>query len=375
MRAFWFSCCAALGLLVSPAAHASPLLLTWTAPSACPSESSVQDAVAFAIGETPQGVEPIRASVTVVERDALWRASIVSETRNGSGSRELEGASCQEVTAAAVVVLSLLVRENAELGSSGSATPGTSSNVGTSSDAAATESTVASAPPNPDDNAPTSSLEETSSSRFGPDSELGPDSEGNAPEPNNAQAVATQPAAPLAAKRATPVAILPERFLTRAAASITLRNALPLEGGGQVAIARYEDAWGAEFSVGARTPLATVTAEQDVAVDLTSIDLTLAPCVRWAAEVSLAVCAGARLEWLLASAPRVAEPRSDSAALWGGVLNVQLRVPQASRLRLFSAAEAHLRFRKVHLDVEPFGRVLDVPALGLSFLLGPELAF
>jgi hypothetical protein len=101
MRAGVASALVCAMLTGSPAARAE-FAFSWTAPEACPTESSVQAAMLEDLKDPPD----VRVWV-VVEHEETWRARIWMEDGSGTGERRFDGTSCKAVADAATVFLSL----------------------------------------------------------------------------------------------------------------------------------------------------------------------------------------------------------------------------------------------------------------------------
>lgn len=101
-------------LLVAGTASAG-VTVTWSAPDECPERERVVERIDRELGGPAAQVEPaVEASLTVTHDDATWRLHVALRGPAASlGERELEGASCEEVTDAAVLIVALAVRAEA----------------------------------------------------------------------------------------------------------------------------------------------------------------------------------------------------------------------------------------------------------------------
>ncbi len=100
--------------LVAGEAHSqqgAPLTLEWKAPPACPARDDVRRRVEELLGgpvETRLG-RPLRASGTVIPDGERFELRLRTEDGGLQGERVLHGASCQEVTSAAALIVALAV--------------------------------------------------------------------------------------------------------------------------------------------------------------------------------------------------------------------------------------------------------------------------
>jgi hypothetical protein len=103
---------AALVLVGYAAATAAPAI-EWTAPEGCPDHDAVVQRIANQLGGHIDG--PLHAELAAA-RDASgrWRLRLAMRTPGGvAGKREIEGATCEEVTTAAALIIALAIREEA----------------------------------------------------------------------------------------------------------------------------------------------------------------------------------------------------------------------------------------------------------------------
>jgi hypothetical protein len=282
-----------------------------------------------------------------------FHADITTESDGRTGRRELNADNCAELTDAAVVVLSLLVRgEAALLEEPAPAEPGTPA---TDTPEVATAEPLPSPPP-----------------PAGLDLDAIAEEAKARPVPAKRPKAETEPekAAP-SSRPGPPLAV---ELRARAVGGVTAFTTGPVEVGGWLGAQASYGALGIELQTGYRSPLDNVaTGETDVS--LQSVDVGVFGCAVFPLRVRLATCAGPLLEVLIATAPEVAEPRFDSLVLVQAVLGVQASVPIGGRWSVAVLADGRFRTRSVHLDVAPYGRVLELPAFGASFSAGPELTF
>jgi hypothetical protein len=112
---------ASLGEPTAGAAQAPgdlPLLLSWSAPAACPSAASVREEILRRVGgaDKSQVSEPIVAEVEIRETSSgafqLWLRTTVGKA---AGERELAGQDCAQLADAVALVLALLISPEAQL--------------------------------------------------------------------------------------------------------------------------------------------------------------------------------------------------------------------------------------------------------------------
>lgn len=97
----------AFALLAGPAA---PLEIDWDAPADCPGAADVRASVERTLGPAADDERtPIRASGRVQESEAGYRLSLEVHDGATTSQRELEGATCREVTDAAALILAMTI--------------------------------------------------------------------------------------------------------------------------------------------------------------------------------------------------------------------------------------------------------------------------
>ncbi|MBL8950419.1 MAG: hypothetical protein JNK82_06560 [Myxococcaceae bacterium] len=80
--------------------------LSWSSPEGCPSQAQVEGAVARTLGENVSPPEPpLEVSGVITLEAGTWRVQLGTP----SGQRTLTGSTCRAVSAAAVVVIALMV--------------------------------------------------------------------------------------------------------------------------------------------------------------------------------------------------------------------------------------------------------------------------
>jgi hypothetical protein len=95
-----------LALLLSPA----PLEIEWQAPEECPGADDVRASVERTLGPAADDERtPIRASGRVQQSDAGYRLLLEVHDGAATSQRELEGATCREVTDAAALILAMTI--------------------------------------------------------------------------------------------------------------------------------------------------------------------------------------------------------------------------------------------------------------------------
>jgi hypothetical protein len=130
--------------------------------------------------------------------------------------------------------------------------------------------------------------------------------------------------------------------------------------------------WGGRLEVDVRRPLSAISAEHGVSLELTRIAAALEVCGRSGAWIEWGLCAGPRLELVAGLASGPSDPTSDVVALPGVGAGTFLRVPVASRWALFGELQASWALRGAEANVLPWGRVYELPGLGMSLLVGVE---
>jgi len=108
-------------LFVSRAAtaHAAPgrFELSWSAPEACPSSSTVEHRVERILNRPPSVREDevllVQASVKPPERDLPWRVELETDNGQRHSSRLLQAASCDELASATALLVAILIEPGA----------------------------------------------------------------------------------------------------------------------------------------------------------------------------------------------------------------------------------------------------------------------
>lgn len=324
----------------------------WDAPSACPA---------------PNVSSPSSVRVTVRQQQGRWFARI-KDIRAQGDERLLVGDSCDEVSRAVVVTLSLL--------SPRVEAPPTSESV-LRPDASAAPSTPPAQPvtesPAPDP-LPSERVETNSPSSPVPSTlqNLAPSAE---PEPR-AQRVPAPEADARERARLSPPSSRPEGAPAAPVRGALLGGALQdgadlWSAGGALAVAADWPRW----TLMGDLRLALGAVDAGVRLELQRVGLGLSACKRWDDQLTLLLCAGVGVDVLRGVAPEIARPSADASVLPGGALQLLLRVPLATRVAGLLALGAHGRVRGAQFAVAPTGVVYTFPRTGFSLLAGPELEF
>lgn len=309
-----------------PSASAQESPVTWEAPPSCPKPAALDD---FALAET--GV--LSASVSIRDAGSEWHADLRTLQEGRRGQRHLVAASCEELSRAVEVVLSLLASERNE----------------NADDASAAN------PASPEDTSVVTS-EATASPSVYTERTVAPAPFDSAPAPAIADAWTTE-------------------TFGRLAASLGWVEGSTLGVGAQLAATHYETAWGGELALQGQAPWTSREAENGASIDMQFYEVVALGCHRWASAALLSACAGPRLELLRARASDVNSPESDFAFLPGVVVGFRVRGSAAARVSWMIGADAHVRLRAARFNVEPEGHVLTLSPFGARFLMGPDVRF
>jgi len=103
-------------LVAAPAqgTPALPLVLEWSAPQECPQPDEVLQAIRQRVGAVPMVEHPLHVSAVVV-RDARegWLLELRTEAGEVTGERTLTDRDCRQLSAAAILVLALMISRDA----------------------------------------------------------------------------------------------------------------------------------------------------------------------------------------------------------------------------------------------------------------------
>jgi hypothetical protein len=94
-------------LLMAWPSVARAVALSWDAPEGCPSAADVQDEVTRIVGEHERRQVTIRAQARQNERG--WTLELHTRAGDEEGERTVQGATCEEVAKAAVVIIALSI--------------------------------------------------------------------------------------------------------------------------------------------------------------------------------------------------------------------------------------------------------------------------
>ncbi len=99
-----------LAVAAPTAAAQSRLSLSWSAPAACPTSDAVESEVArLLVGPIPTGGSPIVATADATEVDGRFELRLGTEVDGERGERTLRADRCDELAAAAALILALMI--------------------------------------------------------------------------------------------------------------------------------------------------------------------------------------------------------------------------------------------------------------------------
>lgn len=351
----------------------------WDAPSGCPA---------------PNASAAPSVRVTVRQQQGRWFARI-KDSRAQGDERLLVGDSCDEVTRAVVVTLSLLspraeatskfapaARSDASLAPSGeapqpfgeplAAAPPQSGQ--SSSNSAAAGAANPNAPNLGAPNPPPSDTGANDLSSPAPSTLQG--TAPIAPPESHAQPVSAPQAEAREQDGLSPpgssVEVAPAAKICGALLGGALQDGAELWSvGGALSVAGDWPRW----TLSGDLRLALGAVDSGVRLELQRVGVGLSACKRWDDQLTLLLCAGVGLDVLRGVAPDIARPSADASLLPGGAVQLLLRAPIATRVGVLMALGAHGRVRGAQFAVEPTGVVYTFPRTGFSLLAGPELEF
>jgi hypothetical protein len=281
------------------------------------------------------GHEP-RVDIDVVQHDAGWAATLTARHPSGAtGTRHIEAASCAELERAVSVSLSLLEPADAASHARLRAPAVAPSNTGAANDVASEPAPAAGA----DGSAP---VDAGVSLDTGVSTELAPRTRGT------------------------------RRGYVRSAALVGSGGGRFAELGAALSGGLWLGHWGGRLAVDARRPLASISAEHGVSLELTRLAAAFEVCGRNGAWIEWGLCAGPRLELVAGLASGPSDAGSDRVVLPGVGAGGFSSVPIASRWELFGELQASWALRGAEAHVRPWGRVYELPRLGASLLVGVE---
>jgi hypothetical protein len=290
---------------------------------------------------TSDGREP-RVDIDVVQHGGGWAATLTARYPSGAtGTRHIEAASCPELERAVAVSLSLL--EPTERRSTATRR---ASSVASRNTRAADEVARGPAPAAADRGAP---------------SARGSDAGG--PPVDSGVAVESAPQARDA-----------RRGFVRSAALVGTGGGRFAELGAALSGGLWFGRWGGRLEVGARRPLSSIPAEHGVSLELTRVAAALEACGRSGTWIEWGLCAGPRLELVAGLASGPSDPTSDGVVLPGVGAGSFLRIPIAREWAFSSELQGSWALRGAEAHVLPWGRVYELPRLGVSLLVGVEWA-
>jgi hypothetical protein len=276
---------------------------------------------------------PLTGSVAVSSSAAGWHAQLTLTDTPGAPSagyavRHLEGTTCQEVTDAALLVISIMQRER-EQEQSNAALP-----------------------------APASS---------------------QSPAPAAAPEARVSPLTPQTPVSATPPSVAPARVQADAAgspstalgagASWSLWNTQVPAAGFVLTAVRSGGGWGVRGQVGWSTSVTSLPTSHTARVDLSVYEAALRAC--WGPFTGLDVCAGPTLERIQVEGRQVTSPIR-SASWFPGVSASVLGSQDRAGLGLWGEFGVNVRFREIALDLLPRGRIANIERASLFVWFGPQ---
>jgi hypothetical protein len=345
---------AALAALLYPLGLSAAEDTVWRSPDTCPAPAELR--------APPQGTS--RLWIDVEQTASDWRATIHAEYAGGAGSRELSGHSCEELTRAVLVALSLIAPEVLLAPATQSEPPAPVSETALPEDkteSVSSRSPTASAPERP--------LAE-SSPRLGPKRQRSPE-----PKP------APRPEAGDKPEVVTPGSLSSKRveLITELGLGVALQDLVTPMFGGVLELDVAWRSWSLRSGIMGRSTLGSVSLEQSTQVQLSLIGARAQACRTWSPSVQLGACAGPLVQRLTGTAPRLTDPQTSSQWLWGATASAVVRSVEPKRFGWW--AELGLEWRKdsVALNVERKDKAAasigQFPQLGALLLAGAELSF
>lgn len=312
----------------------SPPSIDWQSPSDCPPPRARLDEL-LAIPSK----HPLWGEVRIVRSSASWTARLhLTDGPSGApnvsvSDRTLEGNTCAEVTEAALLVVSIMQREQAEL----DRTPVTEPPLPPPTD----EPTPAATPPVPAPMAPTS---------------------------------ATKPVATRSPQKLTESTPAPSPSPPKTT-SIALGATWSLWNGKSPALgvsAEFEHSWG-RFAIrpqlGWSASVNPIPTTESVKVSFTSYDAGLRLCFNMVAGVN--VCGGPTLQRITVAGAEVGEP-VESSAWFPGASAALLGSQEHSGFGVWGAIGTNFRFKEIALEVTPLGEVASIKRLTVYAWVGPQ---
>ena len=304
----------------------------WLSPDDCPAPRQRLDELLNAPSK-----QPLWGSIEVTKHATGWSAQLRLSDAPGDASpasateRVLDGQSCEEVSEAALLVVSIMQRELREREAAL-----TSSNAATEMNA---ELGLAPAP------APV-------------------------PTPTPAPLVPKPPTAPTPASPPTPSQPSAANATTvRLGAAGSLWNLRSLAFG---ATAELEHTWG-RFAVrpqlGLTTTVNPIQTSASVEVGVTSYDASLQLCFNMVEGVNL--CAGPSLQRITVSGDEIGQP-TQSSAWFPGAGVALVGTQERAGIGVWGAIGANFRFKEIALDVDPLGEVARVKRASVYAWAGPQ---
>jgi len=295
---------------------------------------------------TSDGREP-RVDIDVVQHGGGWAATLTARYPSGaSGTRHIEAASCPELERAVAVSLSLLEPTDSARTATRRVPSVASRNTPAADEVAGGAAAAAAGAAGGDRGAPSA----RTSAVEGPPVDAGVDVE-SMPRARDAR-----------------------RGFVRSGALVGTGGGRFAELGAALSGGLWFGRWGGRLEVGARRPLSSIPAEHGVSLELTRVAAALEACGRSGTWIEWGLCAGPRLELVAGLASGPSDPTSDGVVLPGVGAGSFLRVPLAPRWALSSELQGSWALRGAEARVLPWGRVYELPRLGVSLLVGVEWA-
>lgn len=319
----------------APLSDVSPSSIDWKGPPDCsPPRDRLEELLRV------ESKHPLWGNVEVSRQAAGWIAHLhLSDGPSGAPSvsdRTLEGTTCAEVNEAALLVVSIMQREQQEL----DAKPA----VETLPIAPAAEVTATQPAP-----APLAS-------------------------PPLAAATPTKAATPRSPDQATEPAP-PDGPALPTSTSVAIGAAWSLWNGQTPAlgvIAEFEHLWG-RFGIrpqlGWATSVNPIPTSQSVRVHFTTYDAGLRLCFNMVAGVN--VCGGPIVQRITVTGDNIGAP-TESSAWFPGASVALLGSQNHAGIGVWGAFGANLRFKEIALDVNPLGEVATVKRLTMYAWVGPQ---
>jgi hypothetical protein len=309
-------------------AQAQTPTVSWEAPASCPKPTALGD-----FRETQTG-SALTASVSIHDEGSEWHAELHTLQQGRRGQRHLVAASCEELSRAVEVVLSLVASDD----------------IGENEGVSETRPQTMEAPA-PSDETTTPSVYS---------------------ERTVAPARVPLDSTPAPSRTAPPFVA---GTFGRLAASLGWVEGSTFGAGAQLAATHYEASWGGEIALQGTAPWATPEGDNGAAIDMQFYELAALGCHRWTPGALFAICAGPRLELVRGRASEVEAPSNDFALLPGVGVGVRMRGSARARVSWKIGADAHVRLRAAHFNDEPDGQVLTLSPFGARFVTGPDISF